>query len=63
MSDDNALQPEAPVTGQGRMDAAWGANSGDETTADITRAHPPRRAAKFLSNTTPLGRVHSTPVG
>ena len=28
---DKELSPEAPVTGQARMDVAWGANTGDET--------------------------------
>lgn len=53
MSDDNALQPEAPVTGQGRMDAAWGANSGDETTADITRASTAKSGQIFEQHYTP----------
>ena len=27
---DDATSPEAPVTGQARMDVAWGSNTGDE---------------------------------
>ena len=38
MSEASPLEPEAPVTGQARMDAAWGAHSGDETAADVAMA-------------------------
>ena len=36
-SDDLSYSENAPVTGQGRMDAAWGSKDGDEsTTAQVT---------------------------
>ena len=36
-SDDLSYSENAPVTGQGRMDAAWGSKDGDESsTAQVT---------------------------
>ena len=38
MSDSEELTPDAPVTGQARMDVAWGANTGDEQDASTNVA-------------------------
>ncbi|MDA7788167.1 hypothetical protein N8951_00260, partial [bacterium] len=38
MNDEPAPEAEAPITGPGRMDVAWGSNSGDEVDATQTGA-------------------------
>ncbi|MFZ9048389.1 MAG: ABC transporter permease [Poseidonia sp.] len=53
MSDEERLQPEAPVTGQGRMDVAWGANTGDETEQELSRANTAQGGEVFEQHYTP----------
>ena len=38
MSDEAPNEAEAPITGQGRMDVAWGSDSGDEVDVAQTSA-------------------------
>ena len=45
--------PEAPVTGQGRMDVAWGANTGDEHPDEVQRASTPQSGEIFEQLYTP----------
>ena len=53
MSEASPLEPEAPVTGQARMDAAWGAHSGDETAADVAMASTAQSGQIFEQHYTP----------
>lgn len=53
MSDDIAFEPEAPVTGQGRMDVAWGANTGDETESELSQASTAQGGEIFEQHYTP----------
>ena len=52
MSDD-AHSAEAPVTGQGRMDVAWGANSGDENPDAVQTASTAQSGEIFEQHYTP----------
>jgi ABC-type transport system involved in multi-copper enzyme maturation permease subunit len=52
MSDDER-QPEAPVTGQGRMDVAWGSNTGDESDVDLAQAQTAQSGQIFEQHYTP----------
>ena len=45
--------PEAPVTGQGRMDVAWGANTGDELPEEVQQASTPKSGEIFEQLYTP----------
>ena len=45
--------PEAPVTGQGRMDVAWGANKGDETEHELATARTVGAGQVFEQKYTP----------
>ncbi|MGB1463110.1 MAG: hypothetical protein ACPG8Q_06210, partial [Candidatus Poseidoniaceae archaeon] len=53
MSEDVDLSPEAPVTGQGRMDVAWGANTGDETQEELAVANTAKGGQIFEQHYTP----------
>ena len=53
MSEEVELTPEAPVTGQGRMDVAWGANTGDETLEDLGAANTAKGGEIFEQHYTP----------
>jgi ABC-type transport system involved in multi-copper enzyme maturation permease subunit len=53
MSDEERLQPEAPVTGQGRIDVAWGANTGDETEQELSRDNTAQGGEVFEQHYTP----------
>ena len=53
MTDEKQVEPEAPVTGQGRMDVAWGANTGDETAEDMAQASTASSGQIFEQTYTP----------
>ena len=61
MTEEN-FSAEAPVTGQGRMDVAWGANTGDELPEHAQTANT-AKAARFLNNITRHGPANSTLAG
>ena len=50
---ENEAAPEAPVTGQGRMDVAWGANTGDEHPEEVQNASTPQSGEIFEQLYTP----------
>ena len=57
MSENSMLHPESPVTGQTRMDSAWGSQTGDEDVhAKVTQASVD--AAKSSNKSTSHGTVH-----
>ena len=57
MTEEN-FSAEAPVTGQGRMDVAWGANTGDEAPEHAQTATT-AKSGEIFEHITPHGRVNS----
>ena len=52
MTESNA-SPEAPVTGQARMDVAWGSNTGDEAPEQVQTANTAQGGQIFEQHYTP----------
>ncbi|MGB1766224.1 MAG: hypothetical protein ACPHJE_02460, partial [Poseidonia sp.] len=50
---EEANTPEAPVTGQGRMDVAWGSASGDERPEEVQQASTAQSGEIFEQHYTP----------
>ena len=48
-----APSPEAPVTGQARMDVAWGSNTGDEHPEEVKSANTAQSGQIFEQHYTP----------
>ena len=55
---EEANTPEAPVTGQGRMDVAWGSASGDERPEEVQQASTAQSGEIFEQHYTPLSLIH-----